>query len=47
MAFLIFLSDLELSEIEHESLEDLQRALGVDDRRASEIVIQLADSLAS
>lgn len=47
MAFLVLVADLELSAVEHESLEDLQRALGVDDRRASDIVIRLTELLAS
>jgi hypothetical protein len=45
MAFLILVSDLELTAVEHENLEDLQRALGVGDRRASDLVIQLTEAV--
>jgi hypothetical protein len=47
MAFLVSISDLELVAIEHTNLDDLQEAIGVDDRRAMDLVIQLAETIAS
>jgi hypothetical protein len=46
MAFLVSISDLELHAIEHASLEEMQEAIGVDDRRAMDLVIQLAETIA-
>lgn len=47
MAFLVAVSDLELRYAEHESLEELQLVLGVDHRRATDIVVQLTETIAS
>ena len=47
MAFLVSVSDLELESTEHESLEELQHVLGVDDRRATDLVVHLTAILAN
>lgn len=47
MAFLVSIADLDLRRDEHESLEELQLALGVDHRRATDIVVQLSETVAS
>lgn len=47
LAFLVTISDLELRPAERELLDELQHALGVDHRRATDIIVQLAEILAS
>ena len=47
MAFLVSISDLELAAKEHANLEEMQEAIGVDDRRAMDLVIQLAETIAA
>jgi tellurite resistance protein len=47
MAFLVSVADLELQDSERERLEELQHALGVDDRRATDIVVRLTETVAS
>jgi tellurite resistance protein len=47
MAFLVSVSDLKLEPAEHESLEELQLVLGVDDRRATDLVVHLTAILAN
>jgi tellurite resistance protein len=46
-AFLVSVADLELVPDEHDSLEELQHALGVDHRRAMDIVVLLTETVAS
>lgn len=46
LAFLMAISDLQLQRAEHDTLEELQQALGVDHRRATDIVVQLTDIIA-
>jgi hypothetical protein len=45
MAFLVSISDLDLVAAEQSYLEELQRAMGVEDRRATELVIQLTEMI--
>jgi hypothetical protein len=47
MAFLVSISDLELVAMEHTNLEELQQVIGIDDRRAMDLVIQLAETIAA
>ena len=47
VAFLVAISDLELQSSERETLDELQHALGVDHRRATDIVVQLTEIIAS
>jgi len=46
LAFLVAISDLDLQSSEHAILEELQHALGVDHRRATDIVVALTDIIA-
>ncbi len=46
LAFLIAISDLELQRAEHDTLEELQQALGVDHVRATDLVVKLTDVIA-
>ena len=46
-AFLVSIADLELARDEHHCLEELQHALGVEDRRATDIVVLLTETVAS
>lgn len=46
LAFLVAISDLELQRSEQETLEELQHALGVGHRRATDLVVQLTDIIA-
>lgn len=39
LSFLASVADLELTESERNALEELQRALGLDDRRATDLVV--------
>lgn len=47
LAYLVAISDLELQSSERETLDELQHALGVDHRRATDIVVQLTEIIAS
>lgn len=47
LAFLMSVADLELAPVETESLEELQRALGVDHRRATDLVVFLTEVVAA
>lgn len=47
LAFLVTISDLELRPAERELLDELQHALGVAHRRATDIIVQLAEIIAS
>lgn len=47
LAFLLSVADLELVPAESQALEDLQRALGVDHRRATDVVVYLTEVVAS
>jgi hypothetical protein len=46
-AFLVSVSNLELTASEHSELERFQRALGLGDRRATDLVIRLTEVVAS
>lgn len=46
-AFLVSVADLELTTAETTALEEFQRALAVDDRRATDLVVLLAETLAA
>jgi hypothetical protein len=46
MAFLVSISDLDLAAVERTDLEELQHAIGVDDRRAMDLVVQLTETIA-
>jgi hypothetical protein len=45
LAFLVSIADLELVSAEHANLDELQHVLGVDDRRAMDLVILLTRQL--
>lgn len=47
VAFLVTIADLDLAAEEHGWLEDLQRALGVSDQRATDIVVLLSEVMSS
>lgn len=46
LAFLVSIADLELAAAETSTLEEFQRALGIDHRRATDLVILLAEIVA-
>lgn len=46
-AFLVSVADLELTSAETTALEEFQRALAVDDRRATDLVVLLSETLAT
>ncbi len=46
LAFLVTIADLEMVAAEHANLEELQHAIGVDDRRATDLVVQLTETIA-
>ena len=43
LAFLVSVSDLELTPVETAALEEFQHALGLDHRRATDLIILLSD----
>jgi len=47
LTFLVSVGDLELSDSERTLLEEMQRALGLDDRAATEIVVVLTEIVAA
>jgi hypothetical protein len=47
LAFLVSVADLELTTAESTGLEDLQRALDLDDRRATDLVVFLTETVAA
>lgn len=47
MSFLATVADLELTDDERRSLEELQRALGVDDRRATDLTVTVTEIVAA
>ncbi len=47
VAFLVSVSDLELSPSESAGLEELQHVLHVDDRRATDLTVFIADVVAA
>lgn len=47
LAFLVSVADLELTPAETRALEEFQRALGLDDRRATDLVITLSEIVAA
>ncbi len=46
LAFLVAISDLDLQSAERDTIEELQYVLGVDHRRATDIIVQLTDIIA-
>ncbi len=46
-AFLVSVADLVLTPEETTGLEDVQRALGLDDRRATDLIVFLTETVAS
>lgn len=47
LAFLVSVSDLELTATETAALEEFQHALGLDHRRATDLVVMLSDIVAA
>lgn len=47
LAFLVSVADLELAPVETTALEAFQRALGLDHRRATDLVIFLSETVAA
>jgi tellurite resistance protein len=47
LAFLVSVADLELSPDETSALEDVQRALALDDERATDLVVVLSEIVAA
>lgn len=47
LVFLVSVADLELTPSERASLEEFQHALGLDDRRATDIVVMLTEIVAA
>ncbi len=47
LAFLVSVADLDLNALEMSSLEELQRVLGVDEQRATDLVVFVTETVAS
>lgn len=47
LAFLVSVADLELTPVEKTALEEFQHALGLDHRRATDLVVMLSEIMAA
>ncbi|HSK01580.1 MAG TPA: hypothetical protein VK932_10085 [Kofleriaceae bacterium] len=47
IAFLVSVADLQLTPAETAALEEFQRALGIDDRRATDLVVLVSEIVAA